>query len=142
MDAKTTLLFGSDYPYDMTDNEEFVMSTDPAIRAARGVAFDLCNRRDIKRGFENVDEDVRKEIICALADIIRGAYKQKDAELARLRDELDRKCIVTRNDDGTATSSCGREWKWVSPYYIGKEHTFYCTKCGGRLFIPPPSEGE
>ena len=68
--------------------------------------------------------------------------EEKDAELARLRDELDRKCIVTRNDDGTATSSCGREWKWVSPYYIGKEHTFYCTKCGGRLFIPPPSEGE
>ena len=76
MDAKTTLLFGSDYPYDMTDNEEFVMSTDPAIQAARGVVFDLCDRRDIKRGFENVDEDIRQEIISALAEIIREAYKE------------------------------------------------------------------
>lgn len=79
-DAKHALKMGDKYPYDATDewwNSGEESDTPPAKdwahRAARGVIANLKDRHTIKRGFEGIDEDIRKEIVESLADIIRMA---------------------------------------------------------------------
>jgi hypothetical protein len=70
---------GNRFPYDAPDKwwksseENPPAAADWAHEAARGVLADLQDRRDIKRGFENVDEDVRAELVQDLAEIIRIA---------------------------------------------------------------------
>lgn len=66
---------GNKYPYDASDKGRARKPKDWAVKAARGVLDNLCDRRDIKRGFEQVDHDVRKEIVDSLAEIIRIAAK-------------------------------------------------------------------
>ncbi len=78
MSAKISLEHGAKYPYDATDkwweSEGVLLPPDDwAHNAARGVLTDLQDRRNIKQGFENVDEDMRKEIVLSLAGIIRDA---------------------------------------------------------------------
>lgn len=53
------------FPYD-----EREAATDAQL-AAQAVIHELMGRRSIKRGFEDVEEDTRIEIVQALADIIR-----------------------------------------------------------------------
>ena len=76
---------GDTFPYDADDawwRSEDTPSplppqvTDWAHRAARGVVANLRGRHTIKWGFNNVDEETRKGLIEALADIIRVAHKQ------------------------------------------------------------------
>lgn len=86
--AENELKHSDKYPYDALDawwknevpHKSIPLSDDRkgdwAMRAARGIISDLQDRRDIKRGFENVDEDVRVEIVNSLAEIIRTAYRQ------------------------------------------------------------------
>lgn len=70
---------GLEYPFDAPD--EWWDSTDVppppsedwAQAAARGVVANLKDRRGIKQGFADLDEDVRREIIADLSDIIREA---------------------------------------------------------------------
>lgn len=72
---------GNKYPYDASDawnqkesdEREALPPADFAHSAARGILFDLCDRHTIKRGFYNVDEAVRFEIVETLAKIIRAA---------------------------------------------------------------------
>lgn len=45
----------------------------PSTHHARGVVADLQDRRAIKWGFGDIDEEIRVEIISSLADIIRAA---------------------------------------------------------------------
>lgn len=45
--------------------------TDWAHAAARGVLADLLDRKGIKHGFTDVEEDTRVEIVQSLAEIIR-----------------------------------------------------------------------
>jgi Arc/MetJ family transcription regulator len=47
---------------------------DEADRAALGICADLCDRRGIKHEMGAVDDDVRADIVRALAAIIRAAY--------------------------------------------------------------------
>ena len=63
---------GQEYPYDSSPSGRS-RKGDWAIKAARGVLSNLCDRRDIKRGFEGIDHAVRKEIVDSLAEIIRIA---------------------------------------------------------------------
>ncbi len=86
--AQQELEMGDKYPYDAPDswhdaypNEPAPPAVDWAHRAARGVISDLTDRRDIKRGFENVDEGTRIEIVAALADIIRTAHDAVEIEV-------------------------------------------------------------
>lgn len=51
---------------------------DPARRAALGVLDDLGDRRGIKWGLEDVDADVRTEIVESLTAIIRAAFDQRE----------------------------------------------------------------
>ncbi len=78
-DAQRSYEHGKKFPYDGSGTGRSRKPKDWAVSAARGVLADLADRRDIKRGFENVDHDVRKEIVDALAAIIRHAAKSEDA---------------------------------------------------------------
>ncbi len=82
--AELHLAFGDQYPYDQLDGTPGVTTLpanrDRAHRAARGVISDLRGRRDIKRGFENVDEAIRVEIVNTLAEIIELAFSEMAAE--------------------------------------------------------------
>jgi hypothetical protein len=69
---ETTLKHGQEFPYD----ESAGPSKDWAHAAARGVIADLADRRGIKNGFYDVDEDIREEIVASLAEIIRLAHKE------------------------------------------------------------------
>lgn len=81
------LLMGDRYPYDAPDswseaypNEPTPEPVDWAHRAARGIIHDLRDRRDIKQGFNDVDEDLRQEIVASLAEIIRTAHGAVEIE--------------------------------------------------------------
>jgi hypothetical protein len=80
-EAKINYDRGNKYPYDQPDDDDGNESLHPiddgdwATRAARGVVCDLKDRRDIKHGFQNVDEETRAEIIESLAGIIRYAHE-------------------------------------------------------------------
>jgi hypothetical protein len=81
-DAAFRLKHGAEFPYDAPDAWWSVPSNEPppasdwAHAAARGVIADLQDRHTIKRGFDDIDEDVRAELVQTLASIIRAA---KDA---------------------------------------------------------------
>jgi hypothetical protein len=82
--AERTLASAARYPYDANNvwwhstggsAHPPPPATDWAHAAARGVLRDLTDRRGVKRAFEGIDEDVRVDIVQALADIIRTAAK-------------------------------------------------------------------
>ncbi len=75
---------GNKFPYDASDawmdsDDDPPPPSDWAHSAARGVIADLTDRRNIKYGFEEVDEEVRAEIVASLAAIIRAALPDKPA---------------------------------------------------------------
>lgn len=72
---------GERYPYDASDewkdtnhDDDAPPAEDWAHGAARGVVVDLKDRRGIKHGFDNVDEDVRREIVASIRRIILLAH--------------------------------------------------------------------
>lgn len=72
---------GADHPFDAPDDWDGRHEPPPKARdwshaAARGVIADLCDRRAIKWGFADIDEDVRAEIVSSLAEIILLAHKE------------------------------------------------------------------
>ncbi len=77
--AKHRLEHGAKFPYDADDKwwngggENPPPAKDWAHAAARGVLADLNDRGGIKHGFNEIDEDVRAEIVESLAEIIRRA---------------------------------------------------------------------
>lgn len=80
MSPEKSLRHGNRFPYDASDEwwESDAYNpppepTDWAHRAARGVLADLTDRRAIKNGFVEIDEDVRKEMVENMAEIIRQA---------------------------------------------------------------------
>ena len=75
-----TLERGLEYPYDAPDNwklngDEPDQPEDWAHIAARGILYDLSDRRGIKQELGMVDEDVRKEITETMAMLIRHAER-------------------------------------------------------------------
>lgn len=86
-DAQHSLKIGDEYPYDAPDQWSIDYPASPppppidyAHRAARGIVADLTDRRAIKLGFNEIDEDVRAEIVASLAEIIREAVRQDSAQ--------------------------------------------------------------
>ena len=72
---------GEEYPYDASDawNDTVDDAAAPpaedwAHNAARGIIANLRDRRGIKRGFDNVDEDVRQDVVAAIRHIILLAH--------------------------------------------------------------------
>jgi hypothetical protein len=85
--AAFNLRHGNKYPYDAPDawweqsgDSEPPASIDWAQRAARGVVADLKGRGGIKHGFEQIDEEIRTEIIASIAQIIRLSALSKESE--------------------------------------------------------------
>jgi hypothetical protein len=93
--ANIRLEHGNAYPYDAPDawwNAD-TMTTPPAAvdwahAAARGILADLKDRRTIKWGFDDTDEDVRAEIVSSIAEIIRTALRNLKASDHKTRGGL------------------------------------------------------
>jgi len=82
----SSLQLGDKYPFDGSDDfrngiEDATPPQDWAHRAVRGIIADLTDRRNIKRGFENIDEDIRIEIVATLSQIVRQAYAERVIEI-------------------------------------------------------------
>lgn len=78
--ARQSLRHGAKFPYDASDKwwrgdgrTPPPEAADWAHAAARGIMADLQDRRDIKRPFENIDEETRIVIVEMMAEIIRVA---------------------------------------------------------------------
>lgn len=77
------LKHGAEYPYDAPDSwwnqdgetREPPPPVDWAHRAARGILASMTDRCGIKHGFDDIDEDVRAEIVQAVAEVIRAAAR-------------------------------------------------------------------
>lgn len=87
--AFDTLAHGQRFAYDAPDkwwrgtsDEPFDENASWSVRAARGVLSDLKDRRTIKNGFDDIDEETRAEIVESLAAIILAAHVEKGAECA------------------------------------------------------------
>jgi len=79
--AIRSLLKGAKYPYDAPDGTsggEGPPAADWAHAAARGILYDLNDRRGIRDGFHRVGAEARAEIVSDLADIIRVAKELED----------------------------------------------------------------
>jgi len=77
MGLEQNIINGNKFPFDQEDGE----STPPidwAHSAARGVLNNLEDRRGIRQELENIDEDIRVEIVESIAEIIRIAEKQRN----------------------------------------------------------------
>lgn len=77
MNAKQLLKLGNKYPYDAIGESDVAMNpNDPAFRAARGVLADLGDRRGLSGELDDIDYELRGQIVESLAAIIREAYKK------------------------------------------------------------------
>lgn len=83
-DTLHSIHMGVNFPYDASDvwwNTPSPLCPPPAKDwahlAARGVVASLEDRRGIKRGFAEINEDIRVEIVESIAAIIRLAHKQE-----------------------------------------------------------------
>jgi hypothetical protein len=93
MSAKISLDHGTRWPFDSP--EDWDGSTplpepiDWARRAALGVLANLGDRRGIKHELQEIDHDIRVEVVETLAEIIRLAHGGNSADMATLRTLLD-----------------------------------------------------
>lgn len=80
MTAQNDLDSGRKYPYDQPDDDESATpAADWAHAAARGILSNLKGRGGIGNELEQLDEELRKEIVDEAAEIIRLAHTQRDA---------------------------------------------------------------
>lgn len=84
-DTEFDVTQGAKFPYDAPDtwNKAYpdvlpIPATDWAHTAARGILHDLSDRFDIKNALADIQEDVRFEIVAAVAAIIRYCASTKD----------------------------------------------------------------
>lgn len=81
MTAKFAISHGNKFPYDAPDSwwekgkGNPFPDADYAEKAARGILADLCDRRGIKQGFVDIDEEIRLQIVQNMAAIIRAAVE-------------------------------------------------------------------
>lgn len=81
-DAQISLTQGDLFPYELTPGDNLT-PPDWAHRAARGVMADLTDRRGIKWELKHVHTDDRKDIVAAIAAIIRLAHSEANSFIAR-----------------------------------------------------------
>lgn len=83
MKPQLSLSHGCEFPYDTSDDEVFAPVTDWAHAAARGVLANLLDRSGVGNALEQCDEEVRIEIVSAVAEVIRLAHRQGNPESAQ-----------------------------------------------------------
>lgn len=70
---------GLEFPYDNdSDIDGAKPIADWAHAAARGILSDLTDRRGVKHELNNIDTDIRVELVESLADIIREAHYRRE----------------------------------------------------------------
>ncbi|EOZ8645452.1 hypothetical protein ACQWTT_001203 [Acinetobacter baumannii] len=67
--------FGKEYPYDCNESGEMPTPLTPERIAAYGILADLLGRGGIKHELDNIDLDIREEIVETMAGIIKEAMK-------------------------------------------------------------------
>lgn len=72
-DAQISLKSSDEHPYELNPGDDHT-PPDWAHRAARGVMADLTDRCGIKHALQHVRIDDRKDMVSALAEIIRQAH--------------------------------------------------------------------
>ena len=72
--AEWALKHGAEFPYD-DDSDKPKPATDWAHAAARGVIADLTGRKGVGNELEEIDAEIRIEVIETLSDIIRTAHE-------------------------------------------------------------------
>lgn len=81
--AQFAINHGNRWPYDAPDEwngrEPAPAVVDWAHSAVRGILANLSDRRSIRNSLEDVDHEIRIEIVSVLADIIREADRQRSA---------------------------------------------------------------
>lgn len=85
--APRSLKIGTEHPYDERP------AVDAAHAAAQGIIADLTDRRTIKWSFEGIDLDVKRDIVDALAAVIRRAFQVHGQQQPA---PLPRRVVVTR----------------------------------------------
>lgn len=81
-EVKRDYQMGAAWPFDAPDawwdgsKRAELTAVDSAHAAARAIIRDLSDRGGIKRGFENIGEETRVEIVTKLAAIIRAASRE------------------------------------------------------------------
>jgi hypothetical protein len=78
-DAQIALTQGGMFPYELTPGDNLT-PPDWAHRAARGVMADLSDRRGIKWELQHIHHDDRKDMVAALAAIIRLAHSEANVK--------------------------------------------------------------
>jgi hypothetical protein len=73
MSAEFSFNHGQKYPFDADGENVAREPADWAVKAARGIFADLTDRRG--SGLEDVDHDIREEMVDSVAEIIRFAAK-------------------------------------------------------------------
>lgn len=71
----------NEFPYDGYDDDGEIAAlqhTGWPETAARAIIGDLSDRRGIKHGFDNIDFEIRQEIVAHLAAIIRYAHDTRE----------------------------------------------------------------
>lgn len=77
MALETDIVNGNLFPFDQEDGKS-TPPVDWAHSAARGVLNNLKDRRGIRQELDEIDEDIRIEIVESIAEIIRIAEKTKN----------------------------------------------------------------
>lgn len=72
---KRSIQSGKESPYDRNEDNETHKPLTPERIAAYGVLNDLMDRRGIKWALEEIDFEIREEIVENLAGIIKEAMK-------------------------------------------------------------------
>ena len=85
--ALSAIEHGAEFPYDASDawseaypNEPAPPAIDAAHACARGILVDLKDRRDIGSVLESLDEEVRTDLVGAIAEIVRVAMARPPGE--------------------------------------------------------------
>jgi hypothetical protein len=86
MNAAQYLAEADKYPYELTPGDN-PTPPDWAHRASRGCLTELCDRKGLGNILDEIDYDTRKDIIAALADIIREARKDSKQHVYILKDD-------------------------------------------------------
>ncbi len=78
MSAKHSYEHGQEFPYDCYDNGRRRKVNTWAHKTARAILADLLDRRGIKWGFNDIDQETRFEIVDSLAAIIEYSRGNPD----------------------------------------------------------------
>jgi len=70
MNIKQTIEHAKEFPFDGNP------ATDDAHLAALAVLTDLSDRRGVGSELENIDDDIKAQLVEDLADIIRAVFKK------------------------------------------------------------------